>query len=61
MFLRECPAKTKAYVAIHHSKALFEEMDRQILKFLFVKGSLHSLHKTPSAVVSQPNYFCRQI
>ena len=52
---RECPAKTKANVAI------FKDMDRQILKFLFVKGSLHNLHKTPSAVLSQPSNFCLQM
>jgi len=32
-------------------------MDRRTFKFLFVKGPLHNLHKTPSAVVSQPNFF----
>jgi len=31
--LREFPAKTKAYVAIHHSKDIYKEMDRRIFKF----------------------------
>jgi len=53
--------KTKAYVAIHHSKAIFKEMDRQIFIFSFVKESLHNLHKTPSAGMSQPSNFCLQM
>jgi len=58
---RECSAKTTAYVAIHVSKALYKEIDCRTFEFYVLKGPVHNLHKTPSAVLSQPNYFCRQI
>ena len=40
---------------------LFTERIRQTLKIFFVKGPVHNLHKTPSAVLSQPNYFYMQM
>ena len=29
--------------------------------FYFLKGPVHNLHKTPSADLSHPNYFCKQM
>jgi len=36
-------------------------MVRRTFTFYFLKGPVHNLHKTLLAVLSQPNYFCRQI
>ena len=36
--------KTKAYVAIHQSKALLKGIVRQPSNFIFIKGPPHNLH-----------------
>ena len=42
-FLRDCLTKTKAYVAIHHSKALSLSIVRPPSKNIFIKGPVYKL------------------
>ena len=52
--LRACPAKTKAWVAKHHTKALNKEMIPRTLKFYFVKGPVHNLEKKLQETLHSP-------
>jgi hypothetical protein len=45
--------KTKAYVAIHHLKALLKGIVRQPSNFIFIKGPSHNLHTNFTGLYEQ--------
>ena len=45
--------KTKAYVALHQSKALLKGIVRQPSNFIFIKGPPHNLHTNFTGLYEQ--------